>query len=389
MSTRGLSSPYGSSHLSWEHDAALCRPWLREPDSGPKPSPNSRHGHAGIFQENTTSDFDGVWKETLQAWLPECLTLFWPHIHRQIDWSVPPTFLHQELQRLLRIVKQDAKRLDLLIQLRLKTGGPALLLLHLEVEAGHIVSLAFSKRIFQYRIVLCDKYPDQPILSCAILLDRENGPEFETYVHGGYGDRLTFEFPVVNLAGWRHRVAELEAVAPTNPFAVVVLAQLECRATKPDTTRLASKLKLARALGKWDHGPGVREKVFRIIDSLLTLPQHLDDLFIETLEQSEGAAMLPQFNSIERALLRRENKAGMQQGLQQGKIEGIREGKIEGIREGKVVGASALLQTQLQRKFGTLPDWAAIRIAHADTDALQQWALNVLDAERIEDVFER
>src|SRR5690554_4382439 len=68
------------------------------------------------------------------------------------------------------------------------------------------------------------------------------------------GDTLTFEFPVANLSSWHARVAELEVLAPTNPFAVLVLAQLECRATEPDATRLASKLKLARALEKWNHG---------------------------------------------------------------------------------------------------------------------------------------
>ena len=46
----------------------------------------------------------------------------------------------------------------------------------------------------------------------------------ETYVHGGFGDTLTFEFPVANLASWQARVAELEALAPRNPFAVIVLA---------------------------------------------------------------------------------------------------------------------------------------------------------------------
>jgi len=37
--------------------------------------------------------------------------------------------------------------------------------------------------------------------------------------------------------------------------------------------------------------------------------------------------------------------------------------------------------------FGPLPDWALARIAQADTEALQQWALNVLQAERLEAVF--
>ena len=76
-------------------------------------------------------------------------------------------------------------------------------------------------------------------------------------------------------------------------------------------------------------------------------------------------------------------REGRQKGLQEGRLEGHREGR----QEGKVEIATAILEKQLQRKFGSIPDWAALRIAQADADALQQWALNVLDAERIEDVF--
>ena len=96
-------------------------------------------------------------------------------------------------------------------------------------------------------------------------------------------------------------------------------------------------------------------------------------------------------------------REGRQKGLQEGRLEGLREGRLkgrlegrqegrtegrqEGRMEGKVESATTILEKQLQRKFGAIPDWAALRIAQADADALQQWALNILDAEQIEDVF--
>jgi len=318
--------------------------------------------------------FDGLWKEALQLWLPECLALFWPHIHQQIDWTTPPVFLDKELKRLDRILKHGAQHVDLLAQLRLNTGDDALLLLHLEVQAGHIHS-GFVVRIFRYRIHLLEKYRDQAILSCAILLDREQGPDTATFRHGGFGDHLIFSFPVVNLAQWRHRMAKLKALAPTNPFVVVVLAQLEYRATAPDATRLVSKLRLARSLKQWNYDEATRKMLLRILDGLLLLPEPLEDQFIETLEQ-EDAVMMQLLTSADRVLLRREKAAGLEEGRQEGR------------REGKLEGASTLLETQLQRKFGSIPDWAAIRIAQADVESLRQWALNVLDAERIELVFE-
>lgn len=73
----------------------------------------------------------------------------------------------QELQQLNRILKQGPQRVDILAQLRLKTGRRILLLIHLEVQAGRI-DIAFPERMFRYRIRLYEKYPGQTILSCAI-----------------------------------------------------------------------------------------------------------------------------------------------------------------------------------------------------------------------------
>ena len=198
-----------------------------------------------------TPDLDGVWKQALQTWLPDCLALFWPKIHQRIDWHVAPVFLDQELRRLDRILKRGEKRVDVLVQVRLKHGGEALLLIHLEVQAGRI-GVAFRARMFRYRIRLYERYPQHTILSCAILLDRDNGSTMETFHSGGLGDELSFRFPMVNLARWRRRLPTLEKLAPTNPFAVIVLAFLRYRATRPDITRLAGKLQLARSLAQWD-----------------------------------------------------------------------------------------------------------------------------------------
>lgn len=169
-------------------------------------------------------------------------------------------------------------------------------------------------------------------------------------------------------------MAELKQQAAANPFAVLVLAQLKYRATRPDATRIVSKLALGRALARWNYSDTTRKLLFWLLDSLLTLPQHLNDQFLETLE-AEETAMMDKMNSYERLLLRREKAAS------------LAEGEIKGKLEGKIEGAAGLLENLLQRKFGSLPDWAATRISQADVTVLQQWGLNVLDAERIEDVF--
>ena len=110
-----------------------------------------------------------------------------------------------------------------------------------------------------------------------------------------------------------------------------------------------------------------RSALFFLIDSLLVLPEPLDELFTDTLEDAEDPIMMQQLTSVQRVLLRREKAAILE--------------------EGKFEGVALVLQSQLQQKFGPLPDWAVARIAQADTETLQQWALNLLRAESIEAVF--
>jgi hypothetical protein len=59
----------------------------------------------------------------------------------------------------------------------------------------------------------------------------------------------------------------------------------------------------------------------------------------------------------------------------------------EGRQEGRQEGEAALLVRLLERRFGVLPAWARDRIATADTAALEEWGLRVLDAGNLEDVL--
>lgn len=52
-------------------------------------------------------------------------------------------------------------------------------------------------------------------------------------------------------------------------------------------------------------------------------------------------------------------------------------------------GHHALLpQRMLRRRFGPLPEWAQQRLRSASSEELETWADRVLDAQRLEDVFE-
>ncbi len=55
--------------------------------------------------------------------------------------------------------------------------------------------------------------------------------------------------------------------------------------------------------------------------------------------------------------------------------------------DGEQAGESKILTRQLQRRFGNLPAWASEKIAQAESPALEEWSLRVLDATTLESVF--
>jgi hypothetical protein len=67
--------------------------------------------------------------------------------------------------------------------------------------------------------------------------------------------------------------------------------------------------------------------------------------------------------------------------------QAVLEGRTEGKAEGKAEGRAELLLSQLERRFGPLPPEVATRFAAASIDDLDRWALRVLDARELREVF--
>ena len=63
------------------------------------------------------------------------------------------------------------------------------------------------------------------------------------------------------------------------------------------------------------------------------------------------------------------------------------EGRTEGMHLGHIAGERTVLERQLRRKFGTLPSVVDARLGKASESDLEAWAVNVLDADTIDEVF--
>jgi flagellar biosynthesis/type III secretory pathway protein FliH len=80
-------------------------------------------------------------------------------------------------------------------------------------------------------------------------------------------------------------------------------------------------------------------------------------------------------------------EVGVEQGIKQGIEKIIEKGIKEGIEKGIEKGEAKMLHRQLERRFGSLPEWARELLEKADGETLEAMGLRLLDAARLEDVF--
>ena len=114
---------------------------------------------------------------------------------------------------------------------------------------------------------------------------------------------------------------------------------------------------------KWDKQRII--DLFSVIDWLMRLPTELEKRLMHEVYTLERKVTMPYVTSAERF--------GIEKGLLQGRQE----------------GEATLLQSLLARRFGTLPDAVHARLAGATVEQLESWALKILDAKSLDEVFDR
>ena len=124
---------------------------------------------------------------------------------------------------------------------------------------------------------------------------------------------------------------------------------------------------------KWDKQRII--DLFSVIDWLMRLPTELEKRLMHEVYTLERKVTMPYVTSAERF--------GIEKGLQQGLAQGLEQGEQKGMQKGE----AALLQTLLARRFGTLPDAVRARLASATVEQLESWALKILEAKSLDEVF--
>jgi hypothetical protein len=161
-----------------------------------------------------------------------------------------------------------------------------------------------------------------------------------------------------------------------NPFALVTAAHLLTRRTRHDAwQRYEAKLRLIRLLYRqgWE-----RQQVldlFAVLDWMMSLPAALQQRLWQDVDEMDQEKRMAYVTTWE------------QRGIEKGIQAGIEKGMEKGLEQGQLLGQAALLERQLTRRFGPLPDELRSRLAAGSREQLQTWGDRVLDATTLAEVF--
>ncbi len=321
------------------------------------------------------NDYDSPWKEALERYFSQFMALLFPQAHADIDWTLPHEFLDTELQQIVRDAESGRKHTDKLIKVFTRDGAEIWVLIHIEIQGR--ADRHFNARMYRYYYRLQDRHPNRQIASFALLTNQRGGKTIGHYQQSLWHTLCDFKFPVIKLQDWNDKLEQLEN--HTNPFALVILAQLMAHRTVQDNlARKASKFQLIRLLYMRGYEKQEVLELFRFIDWMLQLPKELELQLAYEIEQLEEQTM-PYITSIERYA----TENGIQIGEARGEARGVTLGEARGV----VLGEAQTLLKLFKLKFGAIPEWVEQKVNSADKVQLDVWVEGILPAQSIECLF--
>ncbi len=228
---------------------------------------------------------DLPWKYILSLYFKSFMELCWANRASEINWKKKPKFLDKELIKITKDAATGNKVVDKLIEVELINGNRCRILIHLEIQATS--NPDFNKRMFVYRYRLREVY-EQPIASMAILLDGDPSWRPDSYSESLWDSSITMKFPIIKLIDYNNQIEELEQ--SSNPFAIIILAQLAALKKQDVGLRLASKLHITRKLYSLGFNKKEILALFKFIDWIIALPKQSEIKYMRNvakLEQEE------------------------------------------------------------------------------------------------------
>ena len=190
------------------------------------------------------SQFDTPWKLILEQYFQFIFEFLCPRIADKIDWSHPYRSLDKELLALQKDAAIGTRFADKLVEVLRKDGQKAFVLIHVEVQSTHDKN--FAERMYRYYYRIDDQHK-QPLMSLAILTDKNPKWRPNCYVQELWDCELTFSYPIIKLIDFESNLQDL--VESRNPIAKVIEAHLAALRTQNSMKlRYEDKLRLIKNL---------------------------------------------------------------------------------------------------------------------------------------------
>ena len=229
------------------------------------------------MNESTPPDYDAYWKEIITTLFADFVQFFLPDVHEQIDFSKPPEFLEQELQKLIADKLKKGKVInDKLAKVQLKDGSERWLLIHIEVQSYYEAD--FAERMFAYFYRIYDKYG--PHITAMAIYTGSSKQQPDTFRYELFGTEVTYHFNTFSI----RQAKEAALLTSDNPFALALLPGKYHLQTRKDVEkRYAFKRKLVTLALEKNYTRDTIMVLLRFVHLTVSLPKTLETKFEKEL----------------------------------------------------------------------------------------------------------
>jgi predicted transposase YdaD len=230
---------------------------------------------------------------------------------------------------------------------------------HLEVQSAN--DLRMPQRMLRYWLLLRERFEGVPVVQHVLYLG-EQRCSMAAYIEE---ESVSYRYHLTDI-----RDVDEEVLLQSGSAAERMLAILSRTQDQRATIR--------RILASWMETSG-RERA-DLVGNLMIL---------SGLRRMKGVVAEEAHNmSFTIDYMENETIRGwVEQGIQKGIDQGIRQGLDQGIRQGLDQGQASLLSIQLTKRFGALPPEVEEKLRSGHSEQLKRWALRLMDAPTLDEVF--
>ena len=312
---------------------------------------------------------DSFWKEVLEELLSEFLRFFFPHIHRDIDFSRGYQFLDKEFQKISKGAQTGRRIVDKLVKVYLKDGSEKWLLIHIEIQGKK--EKEFAERMFTYNYRIFDRYRRETI-SLALLTDEDPNYRPNEFRIRRWDFECLFKFPLAKIIDYIND--DFEKETKSNPFSLIVQAFLKTLHTQGnDQSRYQWKRAFILKVYELGLDHETLFRIYRFIEWIMEIPVEMDERLYNEIKQIEEHKEMSLITIAEK------------KGLEKGRQKGLLEGKMKAIPS-----LRKAIELLMHAKFGELNREWFQKIEAIDTlDALEKILLELEQANDFADFKQR